>query len=425
MFSGIRRGRRTIDVWPGYVDVLSSLLMVVIFVLLIFAFAQLMLRQIVSTQEDELQVVHDKLAEITEALGIERERTTGLRDEVARLSGTISSLTEEKFQLSGRVDDLTRQTEQDRQTVEQQLLQLASLQQDIDALRKVREELEGRVGQLAGALDGAQSDAAALRDRSKTLEASLATEQERTHLAQTQVQQRDIRIQALSALVGEQGKALKDERKLSADAQAEVTLLNQKVTDLQARLGEISAALQVAETDKKAQAEQIEDLGRRLNLELARRVNELQRYRSEFFGKLREALGDNPDIRVEGDRFVFQSELLFDSGSADLGAPGRQQLGKLASTLRDVTQRIPAEIDWILRIDGHTDRVPINTPRFPSNWDLSTARAVSVVQYLATQGIPPRRLAATGFGEFRPLDPGSGAEVYRKNRRIEIKLTSP
>ena len=425
MFSGIRRGRRTIDVWPGYVDVLSSLLMVVIFVLMIFAFAQLMLRQIVSTQEDQLQVVHDKLAEITEALGIEREQSAGLRDDVARLSGTISGLTDEKYELTGRVDELTRQGEQDRQSLEQQLLRVASLQQDIDALRKVREQLEGRVGQLAGALDGAQNETGALRDRSKTLEASLAAEQERTLLAQTQVEQRDIRIQALSALVGEQGKALEQERKLSADSQAEVTLLSRKITDLQARLGEISTALEVAETDKKAQSEQIEDLGKRLNLELARRVNELQRYRSEFFGKLREALGDNPDIRVEGDRFVFQSELLFDSGSADLGAPGRQQLGKLASTLRDVTQRIPAEIDWILRIDGHTDKVPINTPRFPSNWDLSTARAVSVVQYLASQGISARRLAATGFGEFRPLDQGGTPEANRKNRRIEIKLTSP
>jgi chemotaxis protein MotB len=157
---------------------------------------------------------------------------------------------------------------------------------------------------------------------------------------------------------------------------------------------------------------------------LAERVNRLERYRSEFFGRLRELLGDNPAVRVVGDRFVFQSELLFESGSARLGPEGRAELGKLADTLREVAGRIPEDIEWILRVDGHTDRVPIRTEQFASNWELSTARAVSVVRFLADQGIAQRRLAAAGFGEFHPIDPADTAEAYRRNRRIEIKLTS-
>lgn len=157
---------------------------------------------------------------------------------------------------------------------------------------------------------------------------------------------------------------------------------------------------------------------------MARRVNRLEKYRSEFFGRLRELLGDNPAVRIVGDRFLFQSELLFASGSAQLGDEGKQQLAKLAGTLKSVADRIPKDIQWILRVDGHTDRIPINNARFPSNWELSTARAVSVVRFLATQDIPEQRLSAAGFGEFHPIDVGNSAEALRKNRRIEIKLTS-
>ena len=151
-------------------------------------------------------------------------------------------------------------------------------------------------------------------------------------------------------------------------------------------------------------------------------MQELSRYRSEFFGRLRVVLGSRPDIRVVGDRFVFQSEVLFDSGSAELGKEGREQMARLASTLKDIAEKIPDEINWVLRIDGHTDDVPIATPRFPSNWELSTARAISVVKFLASQGIPPGRLAAAGFGEFQPLEGQDGESARQRNRRIELKL---
>jgi len=305
-----------------------------------------------------------------------------------------------------------------------QLLLITSLQEDIDALRLVRQELERRVSELAATLGAKETEIASLRDRSKGLETRLADEKERTVLAQKEIEQRDIRIQALSALIGDQKRALEEERRLSADARAEVALLNRQITSLRLQLEEISRALQIAEVEKRQQEARLEDLGRRLNIALARQVNLLEQYRSEFFGRLREILGNNPYMRIEGDRFVFQAELLFDSGSARLGKEGKGHLTKLATTLLQLSKRIPKDINWVLRIDGHTDRVPIHNEQFASNWELSTARAVSVVRFLADQGIPEKRMLAAGLSKFHPIDPADTPEAYRKNRRIEIKLTS-
>lgn len=183
-------------------------------------------------------------------------------------------------------------------------------------------------------------------------------------------------------------------------------------------------ALQQAEAKRSEQEEEIRNLGERLNVELSRRVNELERYRSDFFGRLRQIIGDNPVIRIEGDRFLLQSELLFASGTAELGENGRKQLQQVAAVLLKLIPSIPDDLQWILRVDGHTDRVPISSAKFASNWELSMARAVSVVRYLAEQGIPEERMAAAGFSKFHPLDPADSEEAYRKNRRIEIKLTS-
>lgn len=424
MYASARRARRQTDVWPGYVDALSALLILVIFVLLLFTFAQFLLSELLSSQETELDVLHHRIVELTDLLGLEQEKSAELDRNVSELSTLITGLTEDKFELSGEVSALQQQGEQDQAQIKQHLLRLASLQEDIDALRQLRSELESRVGQLSLSLDARQTLLGVERDRSKALTARLADASERTLLAQQSIEQRDIRIQALTALVGERESALDKQQQLSAAAKAEVSLLSSKISQLQSQLQDISKALAVTEDEKQAQQAQIEDLGKRLNVALARKVNRLERYRSEFFGRLRELLGDNPAVRIVGDRFLFQAELLFDSGSASLGDAGRRELGKLAVTLRELAGRIPKDIDWILRVDGHTDRVPINTAQFPSNWELSSARAVSVVRFLASQGIAQKRLIAAGFGEFHPLDPANTSAAYRKNRRIEIKLTS-
>ncbi len=419
-----RRKRRLIDAWPGYVDALAALLILVIFVVLLFTFSQFLLSQWLDSQETELDAMYARMVELTDLLGLEQERTASLERRAAELEGQVVELGRLNTELGGTVERLQAQAAADRGQIEAQLLTIGSLQEDIDALRRLRERLEAEVGILAGAIDRNVTALGAERDRSKALAAELAAEGERTLLAQREVEQRDIRIQALAALVAERSEALEQERRLGADAQAEIALLGRKLKDLQDQLGEIAQALAAAEADKARQTAEIRDLGERLNVALARQVNRLEQYRSDFFGRLREALGDNPAVRIVGDRFVLQSELLFASGSAELEEPGRRELTKLAATLRELAGRIPADIDWILRVDGHTDRVPINTPRYPSNWELSTARAVAVVRFLAAQGIPPRRLSASGFGEFHPLDGADSAEALARNRRIEFKLTA-
>ena len=424
MLAEVKRSHRSVSVWPGYVDALAALLMVVIFVLLLFIFAHFLLSQILSGQESELANLHREVAELTELLGLEKSRSEKLTSDVIELSGLVHSLTDDRTELSARVEELSQQQETDQAEIKRQLVLVASLQEDIDALRTLREELEQRVGRLAAALDDAWIEAGTLRDRSMSLEAKLSDEQERTYLAQREVEQKEIRIQALAALVGEQKSALDEERRLSASARAEVVLLNRQLKALRSQLEEIGRALDVAERESADKEAEIKDLGKRLNIALARQVNRLEQYRSEFFGRLRQVLGENPSVRIEGDRFVLQAELLFESGSAELGESGKAHLGKLAETLREISAKIPKNINWILRIDGHTDRIPINNEEYPSNWELSTARALSVVRYLAARGIPEKRMAATGFSKFHPLDPRHTGEAYRKNRRIEIKLTS-
>src|SRR6202046_2504848 len=223
---------------------------------------------------------------------------------------------------------------------------------------------------------------------------------------------------------GELNKALDSEKQVSARALAQIEVLNQQISALRRQLAALEEALQTSEKRDRESQGRIADLGQRLNVALAQRVQELSRYRSDFFGKLREILGDRPDIRVVGDRFVFQSEVFFDSGAAVLRPEGRAELDKLAGALLDLEKQIPADINWVLRVDGHTDIRPLTaTSQFKSNWELSADRAISVVQYLISKGVPPQRLVAAGFGEFQPIDPGTPDEAFSHNRRIELKLT--
>lgn len=206
-------------------------------------------------------------------------------------------------------------------------------------------------------------------------------------------------------------------------ALAQVELLNQQILALRRQLTALESALEASETKQKDSQSRIADLGQRLNVALAQRVQELSRYRSDFFGRLRAILGTRPDIRVVGDRFVFPSEIFFDTGQAELRPGGRDELDKLAGALVELEKKIPPDIPWVLRVDGHTDIRPISNPQFPSNWALSAARAISVVEYLVSKGVSPQHLVAAGFGEFQPLDPDRTEEAFQRNRRLELKLT--
>jgi chemotaxis protein MotB len=228
---------------------------------------------------------------------------------------------------------------------------------------------------------------------------------------------------AAQGKVVELNSALDSEKRITARALAQVEVLNQQISALRRQLAALEEAVEASEKRDKESQGRVADLGQRLNIALAQRVQELSRYRSDFFGRLRAILGNRPDIRIVGDRFVFQSEIFFDAGQAVLKPEGRAELDKLATALSELDRQIPAEIAWVLRVDGHTDVRPIATPQFPSNWELSSARAIAVVQYLISKGISAQRLVAAGFGEFQPLDSERTDEAFRRNRRIELKLT--
>ncbi len=326
-----RAGYRGVNYWPGFVDALSTLLLVFIFLLSVFMLTQYFLSQAITGKENVLTRLTAQLKQLSEILALERANSGSLEDQLSALRASLKSAEAE------------------------------------------RDRLRGAAGTGADA---------------KALAADL--ESERTL----------------------------NERQIS-----QITLLNQQIAALRRQLAALEEALGASEKRNKESQTKITDLGQRLNIALAQRVQELQRYRSEFFGRLREILGNRPEIRVVGDRFVFQSEVLFDVGSAALRPEARPEIDQLADAIRDLEMKIPADIAWVLRIDGHTDTRRIATAQFPSNWELASARAISVVQYLIGKGVKPEHLVAAGFGEFQPLDPGTTEEAFRRNRRIELKLT--
>jgi chemotaxis protein MotB len=437
MLGGRRRIATTVNVWPGYVDALSALLMLIIFMLLIFTLAQVFLAQTVSNRDAELERLNTQLLEISNALQLQRDTNDELSAKLTTLRNQYKQGLFYQDALKEQVAELQNTVAADRETITIKLAEMAQLQQDIITLRQVRSDLEAHIANLADTLrnrdqnivqlknelDSRLSEIGMIRDNSKALQARLATEQNRTMLAQQDIAKKEYRIQDLVAVVSEAQTALESEKKLSASAYANVKQLSEQIDTLKNQLEKISRALQLEEQKTANQKVELSDLGHRLNILLAERVNELEQYRSEFFGRLRQVLVKNQNIRIEGDRFLLPSELFFASASATLGEQGKQELNKLAKTLNEIAAAIPDDIEWILRIDGHTDQLPINTPRFPSNWELSTARAVSVVRYLATQGVPQKRMTAAGFGEYHPIDLGHSEAAYQRNRRIELKLT--
>lgn len=382
------RRQRATNIWPGFVDALATLLMVIMFLLMVFVLAQFFLGQALSGRDQALVRLQNQVNELADLLSLERRASDDLRKNISQLSQELQISVALRDDLKTTVAALRRQAEEtgqrlagalktieiDQAKIAAQVQELAGLQQDIAALKALREELQAKVAELGGKL-------------------------------------------------AESGKKLLAEREISQSARAQVALLNKQMAALRETLEKVSAALDASEKLAREQKVEIQTLGARLNAALAGKVQQLSRYRSEFFGRLREVLGDQPDVRIVGDRFVFQSEVLFAKGSADIGSVGKAQLTRLAQTLRQLAAKIPADIDWVLRVDGHTDKDPISTPRFPSNWELSSARAISVIRFLMDEGLSPDRLAATGFGEYQPLDAGNDEIAKRRNRRIELKLT--
>ena len=460
-----RRQRPAPNIWPGIVDALAALLIIIIFLLMVFTLAQFFLSEMLSGRNQALERLNRQVAELGQMLSLERTANLKLRDEVTQLSADLSASTATRERLSTQLTELlpqkdalesmlterTRERDDlqgkldtaliaastsaaeleearksitaDKAKIEAQLGEIAQLNRDVKALRELRASLEKRVTELGTSVQVRDEALAALRDRSKELEAKLSTEQERTALAQTDIDKKNLTIKELGEQAQRVGEDLTEEQRASATARKQVEALNRQLVALRRQLARLNAALGASEAKAAEQAVQITSLGTRLNQALASKVAELAGYRSEFFGRLREALGNREGIRIVGDRFVFQSEVLFPSASSDLNPGGKDQIAKLARTLNDISRRIPNELNWVLRVDGHTDALPIRTAKFPSNWELSSARAIAVVKQLRRFGVPAKRLVAAGFGQFQPLDPRDDEVAYRRNRRIEFKLT--
>ncbi len=295
---------------------------------------------------------------------------------------------------------------------------------EISGKDEVLNRLNSQINELTQLLALEKSGKQDLEDSLANLQASLSqSEGERSRL-QALLDQGAGSADVANQKIGRLGSELENERQVSSRAMSQIELLNQQIAALRSQIAAIEGALQASEAKDQASQAKIADLGRRLNVALAQRVQELNRYRSDFFGRLREILSDRENIRIVGDRFVFQSEVLFSSGSSDLNPEGQVEMAKLATALLDLAKEIPAEINWVLRVDGHTDNVQLSgTGRFADNWELSSARATSVVKFLISKGVPADRLVAAGFGEYQPIAVGESLEARAQNRRIELKLT--
>lgn len=297
------------------------------------------------------------------------------------------------------------------------------LQQEVAGKDTALQRLNAQIAQLTDLLAMEKSGKVSLEDQIAQLRASLAASQAERDKLSGQLQGAGAGADAAQSRIGSLTADLDKEKNLSQRALAQVEALNLQIAALRRQLAALEEALDASEKKDKESQNRIADLGQRLNVALAQRVQELSRYRSEFFGRLRAILGNRPDIRIVGDRFVFQSEVFFDSGKADLLPEGSAEIDKIATALLELEKQIPPEIAWVMRVDGHTDVRPISSPLFKSNYELSAARAIAVVRYLVSKGVSPQRLVAAAFGEFQPIDTDRTEEAYRRNRRIELKLT--
>ena len=297
------------------------------------------------------------------------------------------------------------------------------LQQEVQGKNTALQRLNAQLAQLSDLLSMEKAGRANLEKQLGAMQASLATEQSERDKYKSSYEAAAANAATAQGKANELAGQLAGQKEISGQALTQVETLNQQIAALRQQLAALNAALDVSTKKETESQQRISDLGQRLNVALAQHVQELSRYRSDFFGKLREILGNRPDMRIVGDRFVLQSEVFFDTGRADLKPEGRVELDAVANAIVGLERQIPAGIPWVLRVDGHTDVRPIVFSLFRSNWDLSAARAISVVQYLIVKGVKPSRMVAAGFGEFQPIDTSTTDDAYRRNRRIEFKLT--
>lgn len=526
----LRSRRDSSIIWPGFVDAVTTLLMVMMFVLTIFTVMQVVLRDTITTQSNELDSLTDQIAQLADQLGLERQRAAGLETQVGQLTASltaaeaegerqatlittltgqlstaqgaladaqgriasfeaqVASLLAERDAARGQVTDLTASVQeledaQKRLISEQEVMQLAlaKARDEVDANAEAarlmaarRAAVEALIASLQNRAQGAEAqlseaeaarlvDAAALeelRDRLKGADdelaaMTLALEEQRKRAEETLTLLAAAQTDAARAVEGQDSRdaalvaaerALTEEQSKSLEAERKVALLNEQIGALRSQLAQLQSILDESAARDEAAQVQMESLGTQLNAALAqvaaeqRRRAELEaaeaarlaaenadlaRYRSEFFGKLSELLDGREGVRVVGDRFLFSSEVLFQPGAAELAPEGQAQIAGVVEILNEIRGDIPPEIDWIIRVDGHTDDVPLSgAGEFSDNWELSQGRALSVVRYMQESlGFPPERLAATGFGEYRPVAAGDDAAARAQNRRIELKLT--
>ena len=409
--------------WPGFVDALATLLMVIIFVLLVFVLIQVNLAYRVAGQDATMNDMRAQIVDLGELLNLERKANDDLSAELARISDSLADATRERDALEAQLAD----TSTTLSIRESEIERLTALQQETQtALEAAQLTLEQRVAALESTEAALNDSQRRIEELEMTLEERVAAlETSRAALADSEAERTaaQTELAALSARNAASLQRVDELEEKNAASQAEIVRMTNAITALRLRIEELTTLL----ADKEAQAARdkiaIASLGKSLNNALASRVQELQRFRSEFFGRLRDVLRGRDDVRIVGDRFVFQSEVLFGQGQANIAAEGEMQLAQLAVALTQIAAEIPEDIDWVLQVEGHTDDIPVRAGRFADNWDLSTERALSVVRFLAEQGLPPNRLAAAGYGEFQPLDPADSDEARRRNRRIEMKLT--
>jgi len=375
-----RGGSNGLDAWPGYVDALSTLLMVTIFVLLVFVLAEAFLSSALSGSNNTIDILRNQIAQLTESLSMETAKDTTLAQELAALNSQLASAQSANAGLTQ---------------------QLASANGTITSLQSQGTALQSQ-------LSDAQAQAASATGRIAALQAQM-----------------DVQAQQDA----DAGPGLRDQltsaQKLTQQQQDQITLLNQQIAAMRLQLATLAQALDAAKAADAKDNVQIVDLGKQLNEALARKVEELQQYQSAFFHAMRDALANEPNIKIVGDRFVFESDVLFPVDSATLTPAGQAAIAEVANAVKEISKKIPPNVNWILSVDGYADAQPITGGPFHSNFDLSAARALTVLDLLIQDGVPENRIGASDMGANNPLANGNTAADYAQNRRIEFRLTTP